>query len=979
MLNLNRRVNNLLEKTTSLECKNVCKEIIETYSSIPEEQIAASIIEKLKTIKDADKHVNGFIQISEKYLGIRNLGIAKAISTIRESQSYHYPALRYTLDKYERQLVEGLTQDYLVIEEFAESLKDFTWDKNVKDCLESIKEKIVSQKETILIAKSVYELKKTKGNFMFDNIVERLENHFDNPTQSSRSGLIDELGRFSFNGTVKKLIESLKKIQSLNGSLQIIAENSSCDVSQVFSPLILENGREYFTIKKEVYRKTGELIEKVASEEFNNLSESIKRSYQVINSPYFFVKGGKASFYIGRNKVEILENENKKQVLFNGKEVPASDIARNLMSTGMLRLEEAKVASDIQFVSDIFENFFELDFAKVISSKRFPGSYVNLMKVNEKIYLNKVNESMKSNEFFTDLNSTQARNLILEFLGFDIAETFSEYIEKEQAQILEIKSKQSEILKSMSIVESEISKIEGAKKDPYLANNPQVKSLEEMLKTEITNLRNSYQQLSSKLKQFEAKSSDSGLEIGEDVKITSTGELATVNSIDNKTITVITANGKTVELTIDKVTPVAAEEEKALEKNAKKGEAETSKVDEKKKEKVEVETEEEVETPEEEVEVKETPEEEEIDEKKKVKVEEETPEEEEDKEVEEAPEDVETADDDVEDEEIEKIEEEELSPRSLGEEDMLPPTETTSDETSPEYVTATVTTDQGGTCAGKEVKILALDFTSKGPEDLIQAECDGDTYFIEKKSLQIPTTEGDDSMTIDFDAEPPAEDEKEVKKKKAPAEEAPAEEAPAEEAPAEEAPAEEAPKEKLTPEELQSKLAKALKDLESIRDDMADTFSKNENVSSTINGLKGMIDAMKSSSIALSENIKPASDILAMEDYIDGLDRISALKSMIESTAKGSLKENLQNGLSIVESKFRKLRVTAIESLKESVTPITTSNHLYLVMGFIDLAKVMEGLSIKYTEVAEDLKTASTTLKNGALLVEKAISSAMEK
>ena len=30
MLNLNKRVNKLLEKTTSLECKNVCKEVLET-------------------------------------------------------------------------------------------------------------------------------------------------------------------------------------------------------------------------------------------------------------------------------------------------------------------------------------------------------------------------------------------------------------------------------------------------------------------------------------------------------------------------------------------------------------------------------------------------------------------------------------------------------------------------------------------------------------------------------------------------------------------------------------------------------------------------------------------------------------------------------------------------------------------------------------------------------------------------------------
>jgi hypothetical protein len=80
-----------------------------------------------------------------------------------------------------------------------------------------------------------------------------------------------------------------------------------------------------------------------------------------------------------------------------------------------------------------------------------------------------------------------------------------------------------------------------------------------------------------------------------------------------------------------------------------------------------------------------------------------------------------------------------------------------------------------------------------------------------------------------------------------------------------------------------------------------------------------------------------------------------------------------------VAEKFKTLRVTAVESLKESTLAPQQSSHLYLVMGFIDLSKVMESLSGKYTEVAEDLKTASQSLKNGALLVEKAVAEAMKK
>jgi len=57
-------------------------------------------------------------------------------------------------------------------------------------------------------------------------------------------------------------------------------------------------------------------------------------------------------------------------------------------------------------------------------------------------------------------------------------------------------------------------------------------------------------------------------------------------------------------------------------------------------------------------------------------------------------------------------------------------------------------------------------------------------------------------------------------------------------------------------EELQSKLAKALQDLESIRDDMKDTFTSNETISTTISSLRGLTDAMKKDSHSIQESAK---------------------------------------------------------------------------------------------------------------------------
>ena len=823
MLNLTKRINKLLEKTSSLECKNACKEIVEMFHSVPEEQLTASLVEKLNGIADADKHVKAFVKSATKRMKIRDLGVAKAISKIRESQVYHYPALRYSLDRFERAKVNEGVLDYLIVEDFLTSLKDFTWDKNVKDSLDEVREQFEADRELILVSKAIYEFKKGKGDFLFEKITQMLEDHFENPTDASRSAIIESLSKFGFSQVAKNLTENLKKIQSSTSknNLQIMAENSNCQVSPAYSTIFLENGKEYFTVKGDLYKKVQESIEKVSPEEFNNLSENVKRSFQIMNSPHFFVKEGKASFYLGRNKIEISEGENSTQVLFNGKTIASTDIAKNLVSTGMIRLEEARVASDIQFVNDTFSNFYELDFVKVISSKMYEGSYVTLMKVNENIYLNKVNASMRSNEFFSGINATQARNLVLEFLGYDIKESLHEFIEKEEAEILAIKEQQIGLLKNMSVLEGELNKLEAAKNDSFIAAQPQIKSLLEMLNKELHALKGQYSTLSAKLKKFEAKSSDAGVEIGEDVKIIDTEEIATVTAIDSNTkkVSVVTSDGKTRELPISKIISVEKAEESAMQKNDEKSKTESEK------------------------------------------------------------------------EQVGKVEETQNMnaggnemPVENPNKDKFPPQEPESqlskvENDNPEYVVGKVDSSQEGSCAGKDVEVLATDFAAKGPEDLIQVKCEGELYFIEKKFVQVSTSE-EESLSIDFDAEAPSdekpkkeepkeeepkeekpaeepkeEEPKEEKPAEEPKEEEPKEEEPKEEEPKEEKPAEETkeeePKEeKLSIEDLQAKLSKALEDLEQIKNDMKDTFTSNETISTTINSLRGLNDALKKDNLS---------------------------------------------------------------------------------------------------------------------------------
>ena len=350
----------------------------------------------------------------------------------------------------------------------------------------------------------------------------------------------------------------------------MISENSNCEISSIYSPVLLENASEYFFAKGNFFSKSDGTIYKMTQENASVLPEKFREVCRIISAPHVFVKEGKVSFYLKRNKVEILENNSKVEVLFNGNKVSSSELAKNMVSAGLFRLEESQIAYDVQSIAESFENIFDLDFGKVISSKVHEGSYVILMKEGDNIYLNKVNESSNSNEFFSKINTTQARNIILEFLGFDIKESFSEYLAQDEILLKELRESQLEIMKNISILEANIVKVNNTLEDSFLSNTPELISIKELLENEIDELKKQHKDLTNKIKTFESKAtSDAKVEVTDEVIIEGSTDVFTVTSINSSrgTVSVVDNNGKTKEISVTKIRSAESDLNGAAEKN----------------------------------------------------------------------------------------------------------------------------------------------------------------------------------------------------------------------------------------------------------------------------------------------------------------------------------------------------------------------------------------------------------------------------
>lgn len=501
MLNFRKRVTSLLENTSSLEAKNVCKELLEAFHNIPEYELSEAIVNKLKTISDSDKHVNKFIKVSEKLNIVSNLSVNESISKLKTCPIAGYTSFGYNLSRIENQVVSQNLPAYVTIDALVEAISSFTWEPAVKEIYENLVALRESNKEDILTMKGLYTLGLAKGNFLYNDAIAKLENHFFSPSEASRSSILESLNKFSYNPGVKELLEGIRKISASTGKTELISENKNVNIVPAYSFVHKMNEtEEFFFVKGKVYKKTNESVSLATNEEFEALPSDFKNVFGIFNSPNIVISESKITVFAKRTKIELFESEGIITALVNGKSIPCSDVARSLVSTGILRIDESKYANEIQILANNFDKIFELDFVKVLESKIYEGLHSVIFNVANNLSVAKFNPAMKTDELIACNTINEARTELLNFLGYDIKESFSEFLDEEEKTLNLLKENQNVIISKIESLERELSKISESLKDPYIAGNEKVLELKAVLESELSNLKTEYSSIVESIK-----------------------------------------------------------------------------------------------------------------------------------------------------------------------------------------------------------------------------------------------------------------------------------------------------------------------------------------------------------------------------------------------------------------------------------------------------------------------------------------------
>lgn len=499
-----------------------------------------------------------------------SVGVLETAMALNNTSFTELAEAKILVDKYINHIsIKGISEAFL-IEAMISELENFAWEKNVKPALANLKKSFESNRKEIEVAKAIEEINGSGGRDLYSSIVESMRNWLSSEDRVSEK-LLTDLKKWAFNPSVRSLVEKISNLQRESGNKFNIKVNSSnCDVKSIIAPSLVTENSSVFVTSNRFFRATEDGVRIMEREEAGRLSGRFLKAVLALSNPNVKINESGLDLYIGKNKLSVVfESEtDTKNIFFNGKRVAEDKVGFTLSFE--LRNGFQGSANAIEHAVQVVEaaNYLsEIDFGKKIVSRIYEGVEANVFKFENRVFVHKVNPAMKKNELFEG-NGSQAVNLVKEFLGFDLSESMTQFLEKEDQILSIMKNDRNDIKKNLEIVESEINKINKAlETNPSLQSSDEIKEAQRMLSTESNLLKEKWNQISVEIERFEkgAKKTviteSEGYGINTDVKINRNGEKGKVVGVNgnSKTYTVMFENGRTGEFFFNDVTDISDE------------------------------------------------------------------------------------------------------------------------------------------------------------------------------------------------------------------------------------------------------------------------------------------------------------------------------------------------------------------------------------------------------------------------------------
>ena len=511
MATLKNRIETLKTRTSDLAVRQICESVLELTEHVPTRNLSALIRERLKEIDSQDAHAQRFI-VSEKRLArLEDMGISRALDRIKLTGVWeHNPRIQYILEWYEKNQIMK-TADFLIAEQFIAQMTPFCYDPSINEAIDVIRNIQKVLEEDIAVSTTIHLLENSRASKFYSPLVANLREYIENKSQSMRSVVISEMETYAYEPVVRELQNKLKTFESNSNKskFHITATSSDYLVNSVYSFVLIERNADYFAVDGNFFKKVGESVTHISTEAMARINKKFVELNALLTEDHVSVDREKISYSYGNNTMQIQIDD--KSVLYNGKPLKIQEVNNKLVEVGVFRWNQQDDLNKFNSLFEHVDTLCEIDFAKVISSKNHAGIQATIMRLGGSVTVVKNNPIMNENKVFTGLNGTQARNIILEFLNYDISESLVEFLSSENRAINQIENERRGILNQIDDCERNILKIEEAQQDILISGSDEVSAIKSELIFEIARLKGLYANKTNelnKLRTFEDKDTD---------------------------------------------------------------------------------------------------------------------------------------------------------------------------------------------------------------------------------------------------------------------------------------------------------------------------------------------------------------------------------------------------------------------------------------------------------------------------------------
>jgi len=507
------------------------KEIVESLTKYKFDyfinETLTSITEKFD-IEDKSSIVSNSITES-----IYDFKIANDIKTLRTTSIGKDPMLNGYLIKLEQYINEnkGVPQ-YRYINEFINRVSPYKYDSEVKGVVEKLENYLKENNSKLLILDTIYNLRKQNFNGFYDKVLEKFENTiFKN--DYSHSSILFETREFKDLSVVKTLVDSIAKLEGKEFKVWETKTNN-IKVQNVICPAKIENNKPILFLEGKflLVNKT-----KVTELNENKVIEKLPKFYAYCKN---FESLGFTNTQSGLTKqlsnyitIDLkLDESNVLKSFINNSEVKNT---KNLSE--ILLTESVNTRQQILSLFESIDKICALEDVKLI----------NNTQTNSKIYIFKLEEKynlfVKENKQIKLFESTgyQTYKYVNNKFKFDISTIFENEIKTAHNLIKKIEERKLEIIKSISIVEKSITKLDESIKLNSKDDNKitKLESLKLELENEAITLKENYIKLeleSKEIASLKEEATNYTYEMGETVKLKdgSIGEIVSINDTTNE-------------------------------------------------------------------------------------------------------------------------------------------------------------------------------------------------------------------------------------------------------------------------------------------------------------------------------------------------------------------------------------------------------------------------------------------------------------